>query len=73
MMTIVFAGFLSNDPCARCYRWFVLAAILLLLPTDRALAWNWSQFRGPKGSGVAESDELPVKRHQDSIGPGCLE
>ena len=38
-----------------------IASLVVLLPVVRAFAEDWSQFRGPNGSGVSESTGLPVE------------
>ncbi|MBA2525147.1 MAG: PQQ-binding-like beta-propeller repeat protein, partial [Pyrinomonadaceae bacterium] len=38
-----------------------IAPLIALLPLTRALAEDWSQFRGPNGSGVSATTGLPVE------------
>jgi len=37
----------------------LIAALIALLPLTRAVAQDWSQFRGPNGTGVSASTGLP--------------
>ena len=43
----------------------LIAAVIVLGPLTTALAEDWSQFRGPNGSGVSLTSNLPVE-----FGPG---
>lgn len=40
---------------------FLIALLMAYLPLTSALAEDWSQFRGPNGSGVSETTGLPVE------------
>jgi outer membrane protein assembly factor BamB len=50
----------SNPQSTRNRRRPVLTVMFLLLGIEPALAGDWSQFRGPNSSGIAESKELPI-------------
>jgi outer membrane protein assembly factor BamB len=44
---------------------WLIAAVIVLGPLTTALAEDWSQFRGPNGSGVSVTSNLPIE-----FGPG---
>jgi hypothetical protein len=39
----------------------LLSALLIVLPLTVAASDEWSQFRGPNGSGVSETKGLPTE------------